>query len=44
MMAEWVASHTLLVLLCIAGAVTAVWAVAVLIRSRWLDEYGRKKE
>lgn len=44
MMAEWVASNTMLVLLGIAFAGTAVWSVVVLIRSRWLDEYGRPKE
>lgn len=42
-MTEWDANHTMLTLLCIAGAATAVVAVWTLLRSRWLDEYGNPK-
>jgi hypothetical protein len=43
-MTEWASTHTMLTLLCIAGSATAIWAAVVLIRSLWLDEYGRPKE
>lgn len=43
-MTQFAADHTMLTLLGIAFVFAAGWSVYVLVRSIWLDEYGRPKE